>query len=538
MPTKALLRDAAALRAARALPAAGGRHRRPGRRRRTASPRPVRLATGTTAARSTGSKSAGITLVRGHGRITGTRPSTSPTPTARTTSSTARHAVVIATGSRARYPRSRAWPSSHRGPAGRPRPPGRCRGGWRSSAAASSAPRWPRLRRARLAGDADLPDPAASRRRDVRRRTRRGGPPGAGVTLHLDTEAAAARRDAAGTVHLTLGRRWGRHADEVLVATGRTPNTRTSAWTTSASPPATGSSSTSPSLSSTRPEPVDDGWLYAAGDVNERALLTHHGKYQARALGDAIAARARGDRPDLALGAGTRSPRTNAPSRRSSSPIPRSRPSACPPRPRQPPASRSGSSTTTSERSPAPALHADGYRGQARMVVDEDRKVLIGFTVGRPRRRRAAARRHDRHRRGGPARPALARRPGVPDHQRDLAPPARDRRPRPLIPPRDAAGPVPGTEKAHLPVREAGLSRSICAPVGIRTPNLLIRSQMLYPLSYRRSSVRPMRLRGLVEDSRRTRGRAKSGTGRAAGTFVAESGLPAPSRAGTVPYGA
>ena len=27
-----------------------------------------------------------------------------------------------------------------------------------------------------------------------------------------------------------------------------------------------------------------------------------------------------------------------------------------------------------------------------------------------------------------------------------------------------------------------------CAPVGIRTPNLLIRSQMLYPLSYRRMS--------------------------------------------------
>ena len=34
-----------------------------------------------------------------------------------------------------------------------------------------------------------------------------------------------------------------------------------------------------------------------------------------------------------------------------------------------------------------------------------------------------------------------------------------------------------------------------CAPVGIRTPNLLIRSQMLYPLSYRRPS------RGLHENS-------------------------------------
>ena len=28
--------------------------------------------------------------------------------------------------------------------------------------------------------------------------------------------------------------------------------------------------------------------------------------------------------------------------------------------------------------------------------------------------------------------------------------------------------------------------RPVCAPEGIRTPNLLIRSQMLYPLSYGR----------------------------------------------------
>jgi dihydrolipoamide dehydrogenase len=46
-------------------------------------------------------------------------------------------------------------------------------------------------------------------------------------------------------------------------------------------------------------KPVDDGWLYAVGDVNKRALLTHHGKYQARALGDAIAARAHGEKLDL-----------------------------------------------------------------------------------------------------------------------------------------------------------------------------------------------------------------------------------------------
>ena len=41
---------------------------------------------------------------------------------------------------------------------------------------------------------------------------------------------------------------------------------------------------------------VVDGpnWLYAVGDVNGRALLTHMGKYQARIAGDVIAARAEG----------------------------------------------------------------------------------------------------------------------------------------------------------------------------------------------------------------------------------------------------
>ena len=33
---------------------------------------------------------------------------------------------------------------------------------------------------------------------------------------------------------------------------------------------------------------VEGGWLYAVGDVNGRALLTHQGKYQARQAGDYI----------------------------------------------------------------------------------------------------------------------------------------------------------------------------------------------------------------------------------------------------------
>ena len=50
---------------------------------------------------------------------------------------------------------------------------------------------------------------------------------------------------------------------------------------------------------------VDGDWLYAVGDVNGRVLLTHMGKYQARAAADVILGKdARGDRgrPGVAAG--------------------------------------------------------------------------------------------------------------------------------------------------------------------------------------------------------------------------------------------
>ena len=43
---------------------------------------------------------------------------------------------------------------------------------------------------------------------------------------------------------------------------------------------------------------VDGGWLYATGDITHEVLLTHVGKYQARACGDAIVARVRGELGD------------------------------------------------------------------------------------------------------------------------------------------------------------------------------------------------------------------------------------------------
>ena len=48
---------------------------------------------------------------------------------------------------------------------------------------------------------------------------------------------------------------------------------------------------------------------------------------------------------------------------------------------------------------------------------------------------------------------------------------------------------VPGDLPSALSLVRWGLARlDVCALGGIRTPNLLIRSQMLYPLSYERTS--------------------------------------------------
>jgi dihydrolipoamide dehydrogenase len=109
-----------------------------------------------------------------------------------------------------------------------------------------------------------------------------------GVTVKTGADTTSARRDDDGRVVLELSDGTTVTADEVLVAVGRTPRTQDLGLD------AVG-------LEAGSWLDVDDtllvrgfDWLYAVGDVNHRALLTHQGKYQARAAGDVIAARAQG----------------------------------------------------------------------------------------------------------------------------------------------------------------------------------------------------------------------------------------------------
>lgn len=110
----------------------------------------------------------------------------------------------------------------------------------------------------------------------------------AGVDVRLGATPVRVSRADSGAVTVTLEGGDEVRAAEVLVATGRTPNTRDLGLETVGLAPGEWIE-------------VDDtlrvpgsAWLYAVGDVNHRALLTHQGKYQARAAGDVIAARAKG----------------------------------------------------------------------------------------------------------------------------------------------------------------------------------------------------------------------------------------------------
>lgn len=109
-----------------------------------------------------------------------------------------------------------------------------------------------------------------------------------GVALALGARATAAERDpATGRTTLTLQDGAELSGDRLLVAIGRRPNTDDLGLDTIGLEPGAAIE-------------VDDAlrtpdhpWLYAIGDVNGRAQLTHMGKYQARIAADAICGDAR-----------------------------------------------------------------------------------------------------------------------------------------------------------------------------------------------------------------------------------------------------
>lgn len=114
----------------------------------------------------------------------------------------------------------------------------------------------------------------------------RSGLAAMGITVRTGVKVvAAARPDDDGPVTVTLEGGAQLEADELLVAVGRRPLTDDLGLDTVGLDPG-GYVEVDDLLRATG---VDGGWLYAVGDANGRALLTHQGKYQARIAGDHIA---------------------------------------------------------------------------------------------------------------------------------------------------------------------------------------------------------------------------------------------------------
>jgi len=187
-----------------------------------------------------------------------------------------------------------------------------------------------------------------------------------GVDVRVDAKVAAVQRDGT-TVTATFEGGTSVEGDEILVAVGRTPHTADIGLETVGLTPG-------------KSIPTDihlcvegQRWLYAIGDVNGRALLTHQGKYQARIAADHILGR-----PNASLVYGGKlSPRVIF---------------------TEPQVAAVGYTLADAQEAglevrcvdvpidanAGASFYGRGVEGTARIVVDENRRVIIGATFTGP----------------------------------------------------------------------------------------------------------------------------------------------------------
>jgi pyruvate/2-oxoglutarate dehydrogenase complex dihydrolipoamide dehydrogenase (E3) component len=233
----------------------------------------------------------GVTLVRGRARLAGERAVTVDAGNGSSVRLEARRAVIVATGSSAVTPPIpglrdiRTW-DNRMGTAAKdvPRRLLVLGGG---AVGVELAQAWKRLGADEVTvvelAPRLLPSEEPFAGDDVRR-----GLTADGIVVETGVALSAVRRDARdGPVTGVLADGREIEADEILVAVGRRPNTTDLGLETVGLEPG-------------RPIEVDDQmratgaagtWLYAVGDVNGLALLTHMGKYQARIAADVVLGR-------------------------------------------------------------------------------------------------------------------------------------------------------------------------------------------------------------------------------------------------------
>ena len=375
IPSKALLRPGAALRAARAVGGAAQAVTGTVDVAATLRRRDVLVHDWDDSSQVEWLHGAGIDLVRGHGRLSGEREVTVAAADGTETVLRARHAVAVCTGSAALVPdipglrEAQPWTS-------------------RDATGVRDVPASLAILGGGVVGS-EMATLYTSLGAEVtviaRSGLLRGVEPfageavakalmDAGADVRIGVEVERASRDADGVV-LALSDGSEVRAAEVLVATGRVPRTADLGVDTVGLAPGDWLDVDD----TLRVRGVD--WLYGVGDVNHRALLTHQGKYQARAAGDVIAARAtQGEVDDGPWGAH----------------VATADHSAVPQVVFTDPEVAAVGHTEESARSAGLRIrvidydlswlagaseHADDYRGRARVIVDEDRRVLVGATL-------------------------------------------------------------------------------------------------------------------------------------------------------------
>ncbi|MFE7713370.1 dihydrolipoyl dehydrogenase family protein [Streptomyces sp. NPDC057486] len=327
-------------------------------------------------------KGIGADLYRGRGRLTGTKAVSVTGPDGSEHRLTARHAVAVCTGSRAVVPDlpgvadARPWTSREATSA--KEVPGRLVIVGGGVVGVEMATVWQALGAhvtMLIRGKGLLPKMEPFAGELVAEALIE-----AGAGIRTGVSATSVRRagpDGPVTVELDNGERI--ETDEILFATGRAPRTDDLGLETVELKPGSWLE-------------VDDScrvegsnWLYAVGDVNHRALLTHQGKYQARIAGAAIAARAQGTVPLSTERWGAHAATADHAA------VPQvvfTDPEAASVGLTLAAAERAGHRVRAVDHDLAAVagsgLYADGYRGRARMIVDLDREIVLGVTFVGP----------------------------------------------------------------------------------------------------------------------------------------------------------
>ncbi len=293
MPSKALLRSGAALAAAKRVPGAAEAVTGTVDVRATLKQRDAIASNWKDDGQAQWLDSAGIGLVRGHARLTGVREVTVTAEDGTVTVLTANHAVIVSTGSAALLPdidglkeiepwTSRDATSAQHIPARLAVIGGGVVAAEMAAAYASLGSAVTVIARSALLGGQE---PFAGELVTAALREN-------GVTVLVGPSTTKASRQADGSVALSLDDGTTVETDTVLVAIGRTPQTYDLGLETVGLEAGDWLNVDDTLLVQGDSPALAGEWLYAAGDVNHRALLTHQGKYQARAAGDAIVTRA------------------------------------------------------------------------------------------------------------------------------------------------------------------------------------------------------------------------------------------------------